>query len=243
MTTRSEPQPASAYPGLTMLPDPPEDDEDTQQQRPHVARIDQTLRGYYHHVLGRDDVLVGGEGYLCREASEARQSPRPDCIVALGVPIPPDVIETEGNGYAISEIGQPPDFVLEVASETTARRDETVKREQYARLEVQEYWRFDGSGKGHYQSPLAGDVLLDGEYVPIPVARDADGMYRGYSVSLGLELHVAERQLRFWNPAAREYLPDLIEALQRIAEERAARRLAEARVRQLEAEVRRLQGG
>ena len=47
----------------------------------------------------------------------------------------------------ISEVGKPPEFVLEIASRTTARRDETVKREGYAKLSVPECWGFDGSGR------------------------------------------------------------------------------------------------
>ena len=229
---------------LTMLPDPSEDDEDrTQQQRKHVARIDQVLRGYFQHTLGRSDVLVGGEGYLCQEARQARGSPCPDCVVALGVPIPPEVIEDEANGYAIDEIGQPPDFVLEVASETTARRDETDKRDQYARLGVKEYWRFDGSGRGHYQTPLAGDVLVAGEYLAIPVELGEDSVYRGYSEALGLELHWRDRQLRFLDRNTGQYLPDLPELLAELASAQSARAAAEARIRQLEEENRRLRNG
>ena len=48
--------------------------------------------------------------------------------------------------YTISEIGKPPDFVLEVASEGTGRRDYTVKRDIYAGYGVTEYWRFDHTG-------------------------------------------------------------------------------------------------
>ena len=50
------------------------------------------------------------------------------------------------NGYVISEVGKPPDFVLEVASESTGRRDYTHKRAIYAEYGVAEYWRFDRSG-------------------------------------------------------------------------------------------------
>lgn len=154
MTTRrtSQPLPSGPYPRLTALPDPPKP-PDAMQQRRHIARADQVLRAFYSD---RPDVLVSGEGYLCREPGEARRSPHPDCLVAFDVPFPPEMIEDEANGYVISEIGQPPDFVLEIASETTARRDETVKREIYASLLVKEYWRFDASGGRHYRAPLAG---------------------------------------------------------------------------------------
>ena len=228
MTTRrtSRPLPSGLYPRLTPLPDPPKP-PDAMQQRRHIARADQVLRAFYSD---RPDVLVSGEGYLCREPGEARRSPHPDCLVAFDVPFPPEMIEDEANGYVISEIGQPPDFVLEIASETTARRDETVKREIYASLLVKEYWRFDASGGRHYRAPLAGDRLLEnGEYEPIPVIPGPDGVHRGRSEALGLELHWRDGLLLFWDPAGQEYLPDLVEALIALAAERAARRDAEAR--------------
>ena len=240
MTTK--PQPAPAYPHLTELPDPPPL-PDGMKQRPHIARIDQVLRSHYRR---QPHALVSGEGYLCFEARDARSSPRPDCVVALDLPFPAQLIE-EANGYVISEVGQPPDFVLEVASPSTGQHDYTSKRNIYARLDVQEYWRFDPSGGQWHNAPLAGDILENGVYRPLPVVEDADGLIRGYSPSLGLELHSENRLLRFWDPAEQEYLPDLIEALEALAAAEARAGQAEARAEQAEAraeqaeeEVRRL---
>ena len=151
--------------GLTMLPDPPKP-PDAMHQRPHIARMDQVLRAHFTH---RRDVLVSGEGYLCDVAGNARRSPNPDLVVSFGLDIPPGMIESVANGYTISEVGKPPEFVLEVASETTARRDETVKRDTYAGFGVSEYWRFDRTGDRYYVATLAGDRLVDAAYQPIPV--------------------------------------------------------------------------
>ena len=228
MTTKPTPKtrPAGDRYGLTVLPDPPKP-PDAMQQRPHIARMDQILRAHFAH---RPDVLVSGEGYLCHQAGNARRSPHPDLLVSFGLHIPPDVIEDEANGYTISEIGKPPEFVLEVASETTARRDETVKRETYASFGISEYWRFDRTGGRYYESALAGDLLVDGAYQPIPVETGNDGIIRGYSPVLELELHWHSRRLHFWNPATQAYLPDLIEAL-------AALDAAEEEVRRLRTEL------
>ena len=259
MTTKpaAQPSPAGQRPPLTPLPDAPLP-PDMLEQFPHVSRIFLILDD--HYVL-RPDVFVGGEGYLCYHPGEARGSPRPDCIVAFGVAFPPAEI-TAANGYTISEIGKPPDFVLEVASKSTGRRDYLEKREIYARFGVVEYWRFDHSGGRYHDAALAGDRLVDGRYEPIPVETGADGIIRGYSSVLELELHWYESRLRFWNPATGEYLPDLTEAkaqreeAERQAEdERTARRQAErqaedehtarlqaeARISELEAELGRLQ--
>ena len=71
----------------------------------------------------------------------------PDCYVAFGV-APAAIYEQ--NGYLIWEVGKAPDFVLEIASVSTARRDMTVKRDLHAEIGVREYWRFDPSGGGFY---------------------------------------------------------------------------------------------
>ena len=223
-TPQHQTQPAPAYPKLTPLPDPPKP-PDAMKQLPYIARADQVLRS---HFYPRTDVLVSGQGYLCRNPGEARRSPNPDCIVAIGLPFPASLIETEANGYTISEVGQPPDFVLEVASETTRERDNTVKRDQYAALEVREYWRYAPHVGGYRGETLIGERLENGRYVPIPLNRESDGLVRGYSPALGLELHAEPRLLRFWNPDTEQYLPDLVEALQDLAAARAALEEAEA---------------
>ena len=158
MTTRPkrEARPAEDRYGLTTLPDPP-NPTDATQQRPHVARTDQVLSAYFAH---RPDVLVSFERCLCHLASDARQSPHPGLLVSFGLEIPPDVIEDMTNGYTIVEVGKPPEFVLEAASETTARCDETVKRETCAGLGISEYRRFDRTGGHLYATvPVAGEEV------------------------------------------------------------------------------------
>ena len=147
-------------------------------------------------------------------------------------------------GYLIPEQGKPPDFVLEVASKTTGERDETTKREDYARMGVPEYWRFDETGGDYHSVPLAGDRLLNGIYVPIPIHRAA-GYLWGRSAALNLDLCWENEKLRFRDPETGLYIYTFADerAARRQAEadrddERAARRQAEARIRQLEAELR-----
>ena len=239
-------------PRLTPLPDPPPL-PDMASQLIHITDAHGILRDRYHL---RPDVLVCGECYLCYDDSDIRGSPRPDCMVAFGLTTitPEEVIDA--NGYIISEVGKPPDFVLEVASESTGRRDYTEKREIYAGLKVVEYWRFDRTGGRFHDAPLAGDRLTaDGTYEPIPVYEHPDGTFRGYSAVLGLELHWVEGWLRFWDPVAEEYLPDLTESKAQTAAARAerdaaraerdaaeaARQQAEARAAQAEAQIRQLQ--
>ena len=236
MTSKARPV---VKPKLTPLPDP---DEDRMQQFTHFVRAGAILRAYFRQALGRNDVLVSGDGYLCRRAGEARTSPRPDVVVALGLPFDPALIE-EANGYTIEEIGQPPDFVLEVGSSTTGRRDYTVKRDIYAGMGVREYWRFDHTGGRYHDAALAGDALVEGQYEPIPVSLGDDGIHRGYSAALGLELHWQERRLRFFDRASGEYLPSLGESwAQRDAAQAERQQEADAR-RQAEAQLQRSEAG
>ena len=78
------------------------------------------------------------------------------------------------NGYVISEVGKPPDLVLEVGSRSTGRRDYTVKRKGYARYGVREYWRFDPSGGDYHDAHLGGDTLVDGEYQSIEIVSESE---------------------------------------------------------------------
>ena len=172
------------------------------------------------------------------------------------------LVEEQG-GYAIDRQGKPPDFVLEVASPTTGVVDYTAKRLDYERLGVLEYWRFDPSGGRFHDAPLAGDALVDGEYSPIEIITGTDGRLRGYSEVLGLELWWDESTLRFRDTATGHFLrtPEEINAAyeekaaaylvaqeraaaaeERAGEERAAREAAEARIAEMEAEMRRLRG-
>ncbi len=237
MTTRHVPKTGRHEP-LTRLPDPPKP-LDAMQQLPHVSNAYVILNDYFRNHTA---VFVGGDGYLCFDADDIRRAPRPDCLVAFGVAVLPPMI-TDSNGYMISEVGKPPDFVLEVASESTGQRDYTVKREIYASYGVREQWRFDHTGGRYHDAPLAGDRLVNGEYVPIPIVTEPDGVLRGFSEVLGLELHWNRGTLRFWDPCSEEYLPDLTEAKAQRDAEAEARKVAEERVRQLESELRRLQPG
>ena len=111
------------------------------------------------------------------------------------------------GGYAIDTYGKPPDFVLEVASPSTARNDYTRKRAGYAAYGIPEYWRFDPTGGRYYPAGLAGDRLDDdGAYRPIPVVPLGNGGYYGPSTVLNLDLCWEEGRLRWYDPAAGRYL-------------------------------------
>ena len=263
MTTELRPQ-ITDYSHLEPLPDPPRREPDMLQSR----RIDDFRATLRVHLAHRNDVLISGDGYLRREAGDDSEIFAPDCVVAFGVN-PRGIIAR--NGYVINEVGKPPDFVLEVASRSTGRRDYTVKRDGYAGYGVQEYWRFDYTGGRYHDAALAGDTLVEGQrYRPLPIHRDADGLLWGYSEVLDVELCWDAGDLWFRNHDTKLFLPtpEYVEQLrgeeqrrreeeqrrreeeQRRREEEQRRReaaehqrdAAEERVRQLEAELRRRDG-
>ena len=236
--------PADPVYGVMPDPDAPDDYEplpDAMQQEPDFLYAVTALQAFF---WGRPGVLVSGDTpvyYI--DADDAQHIVRPDCYVAFGVN---PISIRRRNGYFIREAGKPPDFVLEIASESTHANDTGPKRGLYARLGVGEYWRFDATGGDLYPEALAGERLADGEYVRIETVQGPDGVIRGHSEWLGLDLCWDNGHLRYYDPKAEEYLRDLQEAEtarltaegQAVAEQ-LARQAAEERILQLEEQLRR----
>lgn len=232
-------------PRSVQLPDPDPWDLDVTTFE-HVL-----IHGYpaalIHHLGNPESTIVISEiGASLRPTTRYADVRFPDLLIAFEVD--PDA-RRNSNGYIVSEQGKPPDFVLEVASSSTGRNDETVKREYYATMGVGEYWRFDSSGGQWHSTALAGDLLVDGAYQAISVEQGTDGIYRGYSAALGLELHWEDGGLRWWDPVGSRYLETHFEviAARAEAEERATdaetrAAAAEERVRQLEEQIRQRPG-
>lgn len=226
--TLAPPLPGAAtfYPETDGAPLP-----DGERQAPLYQEIVPALAMQYR---SQPRTRVNGNTFIYYAENDLNLRVSPDCYVAFDVDV--DIIETH-NSYRIWAVGKPPDFVLEIASESTAQYDLTEKRRLYAQIGIGEYWRFDATGGDFYPAPLAGEYLgADGEYHPFEMFPDADGRLCGYSPALGLLLCWDHGRLRFYDPAAGAWLRNF-------AEERAARAAAEARVAELEAELRRLRGG
>ena len=113
--------------------------------------------------------------------------------------------------YLPWEAGKPPDFVLEVGSESTGAQDTGQKRDIYARIGIGEYWRFDSTGGVIYEEPLVGEELADGEYRRIALTTEPDGVLKGYSSALRLWLCWQNGMLKFYNDRTGEYLKNMVE--------------------------------
>jgi hypothetical protein len=169
-------------------------------------------------------------------------------------------IEFERRSYRIDEWGPPPAFVLEVASESTASRDLREKREIYARMGAQEYWRLDKRSE-YYGEPLVGERLVGGEYERCELHEEANGDVWARSEVLGVDFYcrpIEGGYFRFLlrDSATGDWLNTLdrertahaeTEAARQAAEtqaerERQLRQEAEARNEQLQRELDRLRG-
>ena len=160
-----------------------------------------TLREW---LAERLDVYVGGDMLIYYRMNDNETRIAPDIFVVFGV-----LDRTPRYSWIVWREGKAPDFVLEIASPGTWRRDASRKREIYAELGVREYWRFDPTGEC-FRPPLAGERLVGGEYQPIEITADGDGLLRGYSELLALDICVlgeAERNLlRFYDPVGGRWL-------------------------------------
>ena len=222
------------------LPDPPERGADEFTRARHL-----TMTGSAHylarHLGSPDTTLVSADLYITElpHPGQGRRIRGPDLLVAFDVD--PELYY-RSNGYVISEQGKSPDFVIEVASESTAERDLGVKRDDYAAFGIPEYWRFDETGE-YYGERLAGERLVDGVYEPIEVEQLAEDTLQGHSAVLGLHIRWHDGWLEWFDP-------DTGHPIVTLADERAARIQAEAdaadaeaRARELEDELSRLRGG
>ena len=198
-------------------------------QHSYFIEILSTLKTFFGL---RDDVVVGGDIFIYYQEGNPQVRVAPDCFVVFGVSV--ESFE-RNNTYLMWDVGKPPDFVLEIGSPSTARNDVGDKRELYARLGIGEYWRFDPTCGDHYGEPLVGERLVDREYRDLNMARESDGRVWGHSPVLNLDLHWEDGRLRFYDPVRERWL-------QNMDETQAVRESAEARVVELEAELRRLRG-
>ena len=140
-------------------------------------------------------------------------------------------------------------------------------------MQIPEHWRFDETETGRYHGTrLGGDILVDGRYQPVTIDEVGDGTVQGYSPMLDLYLRWEREELTLIDPATGRRIATfederdradaecdarIIEEMETRAiaeaernaereartQERENRLAAEARIRELEEENRRLRGG
>ena len=252
MTTAHNSSKVPKAPGRFRLPDIPDREPD------EVTQFDQiTKTGSAHylaqHLGNPETTLVEADRWVVPDTDfDKRRARYPDLLVAFDVD---PAAYKASNGFIISEQGKAPDFVLEVASESTRGIDVGPKRDYYAALGIGEYWRFDETGE-HHGTKLAGDLLVAGVYEPVEIKGLAGGVLQGYSRALNLNLRWEEDRLVWHDPATGQPIATLeherqarlleqemrIQAEARVEASDNRADTAEARARELEEELRRLRG-
>ncbi|MXX53847.1 MAG: Uma2 family endonuclease [Dehalococcoidia bacterium] len=226
------------YPDTDGLPLP-----DNLLQEPFFIEVLVTLKAFLEGL----DVLVSGNTIIYYVEDDPGLSVAPDCYVVFGVSRA--ALLERHLTYRVWEAGKFPDFVLEIGSPSTADNDIGPKRELYARLGALEYWRYDPTGGDYYGEPLVGEYLVEGGYRRFEMVDDPDGLPRAHSPLLNLDLRWEGGRLRFYDPSSGRWLENNAESLARAEAEHNARvaaearaDAAEARVSEMEAELRRLRG-
>ena len=211
------------------LPDTPEDRYDEKMTSAKQITETGSFHHLIHHLGSPETTIIGTDHYLVAAPTRSMAGSRyPDLLIARNVD--PEAYE-RSNGYIIDEQGKPPDFVLEIASRSTGIIDVTVKRDHYAAMGILEYWRFDATGE-HHGARLAGDRLVDGRYVPIPIDPLPDNILQGHSRALNLLLRWEQRRLGWHDPATGDHIATFISERAGRILERAGRQQAEARAAQ-----------
>ena len=185
-------------------------------QRVAIVNASETLDMHYRD---HPNVYVSADLLIYYEEGNPTKAVAPDVFVVFGAAKHPRLT------YKLWEEPKPPDFVLEVASESTWQQDRGPKRILYEQLGVREYWRFDPRGE-FFHPPLQGLRLQGGRYRPIAARERTSGQVLPSAV-LGLDLRAEAGQVRFHHPATGE-------ALETVRESAMAREAAEARLRAAE---------
>ncbi len=188
----------------------------------HGEAVGLATAALQHHFRDRDDVLVAMELVVYYERGDKRARLQPDVQVVFDV-------GRAGNRrtYKVWEEGKAPDFVLEVASPSTAENDARHKASEYAMIGVREYWRLDPEGT-MMAAPLEGYRAKGGRYHWVEPVERTGGVEYLISKVLGLGLRAKRRHgatvLVIRDPRTGEEFHGSLEASERqrwIAENRA----------------------
>ena len=202
------------------LPSSEPEDEHVSQNTRHAVAVEDGFGGLRLHWHGRLDVFVGADQFVYWDrAYDSKENPdnppmSPDVCVAFGV------ANRHRSSYVVWEEGKPPDFVLEVASPSSRKRDEKEKRDAYQKMGVPEYFLYDPEGK--LKPALSGFELCAGKYRQLPEETFAGGVTGVRSKVLGLCLCMRQPgpspldvSLGWYDPATGEFLPTRYELAER----------------------------
>ena len=218
MATAETESPALTSPGATAVAPEPDEVEypEGRWTAPSVGHGDavrQAATALDYYFRERADVLVAMELVVYYQRGNNKVWLQPDVQVVFGM----EHCGSRGS-FRTWEEGKAPDFVLEVASPSTAEKDARHKAREYARIGVREYWRLDPAGS-LMETSLEGYAASGGQYEQV---QPVEGTGRGGALRsqvLGLELR-SKRQagvtvLVFSDPRTGEEFDGRLEAAER----------------------------
>ena len=220
------------YASLEFDPNEKELPPDHMEQSREIREITGLLAARFTEFDTRPDVFLDDDSFICYDPSNLNVRIAPDVYLAFGVDaesIRPRKI------YLPWEVGKPPDFALEIASESTASADVNRKPDIYAAIGVRELWLYDPSGGRYYEQALWGGELVDGAYRSLSLTREPDGILKAYSPILQVSICWHEGWPLLYDPATGVYDANW-------RREREARMAVEAENARLRELLRRLNG-
>ena len=131
------------YSSLEFDPDTKETPPDHMHQNREIREITGLLAARFTEFDTRPDVFLDDGSFICYDPSNLNVRVSPDVYLVFGVDA--EAIRPRSL-YLPWAVGKPPDFALEVASESTSPVDTNRKPGIYAAIGVSEFWRFDPSG-------------------------------------------------------------------------------------------------
>ena len=174
----------------------------------------------------RPDVYAASDRGFYFERDNRQALVVPDAFVAFGVDEHPRL------SYKVWEHSKVPDFVLEVLSKSTWRRDVYDKPGLYQDLRIREYWLFDP-----YRVRRDGGAVLEGRrlgdrgsWESVPASAAGDGLV---SEALDLDILVDAGRLRLRDRSTGEIVPDLTESIRLTERANARAEAAEKRLAEL----------
>lgn len=178
------------------------------------------------HFRDHPDVYVSGNLLLYYEKGNPSAVVSPDTFVVKGVP------NHRRRTYQLWKEKRAPNVVIELTSKSTRYKDLREKRLLYEDLKVPEYFIIDPLQE-YLDPPLQGFRLQGVYYVPITSIMIEEDVWQLESQELGLLIQCTPSGVRLYDPITKQYL--LMPA-----EVEKARREAEAKMAQMQAEIARL---
>jgi Uma2 family endonuclease len=180
------------------------------------------------HFQTQPEVYVSGNLLIYYQPGNPKASVAPDVFIVFGVQKRPRRI------YQTWVEGKAPQVIIEITSHTTKTKDEKDKPLLYQRLGVTEYFQYDPTGD-YLRPALRGRRLNElQQYQEMSIETLTNGTLSLTSPLLGLDLHLYQGQLRLFNPLNGDYLLTYAEA-------ECARRTAEAQVQEAQAKIKQLE--